>query len=328
MHQPLGSGAGSFEPTADWSHDRVRRAVEGRDWFHTFDFGRGVRTAGYDDTLAKLGHLHLPSDMTGRTVLDVGTYDGFFAFECERRGAEDVLATDSWTWNWPGSSARANFDLVRDILGSQVRSQVISVEELAPDIVGSFDIVLFLGVLYHAPDPLGYLRRVRSVTREMLVLETVVDLLDVEVPAVAYYPGASLNGDASNHFGPNRAALAGLLADAGFSRVECFRPWTVNGEYALAPKPLGHAQGSEATGADMSDDTTADDADGAAAEGQAAGTEAGGPPAAGPGGRGAAGLVASAREAGLGGTARRAGARLRRWRHGPRSGRMVVHAWV
>lgn len=60
--------------------------------------------------------------------------------------------------------------------------------------------VLFLGVLYHSPDPVGYLRRVRSVTREVAVIETVVDMLDVPVPALAFYQGRTmLNGDDSNY---------------------------------------------------------------------------------------------------------------------------------
>ena len=84
---------------------------------------------------------------------------------------------------------------------------------------------LFFGVLYHAPDPLGYLKRIRAVTRQYVLIETVVDMLDVPRPALAYYPGAYLNGDASNHFGPNLAALEGLLSDAGFSRMEDLGMW-------------------------------------------------------------------------------------------------------
>ncbi|MEL7209904.1 MAG: hypothetical protein AAGK32_17005, partial [Actinomycetota bacterium] len=87
--------------------------------------------------------------------------------------------------------------------------------------------------LYHAPDPLGYLRRVRSVTAGTAVVETVVDLLDHPRPAMAYYPGAALNGDASNHFGPNPAAVEGLLLDAEFSEVEAFEPWHTNPDWAV-----------------------------------------------------------------------------------------------
>jgi hypothetical protein len=100
---------------------------------------------------------------------------------------------------------------------------------------GTFDVVLFLGVLYHAPDPLGYLKRVRSVTGGVAIIETVVDLLDVPVPAAAYYANASLNNDGSNHFGPNPMAVEGLLVDAGFGRVVAFDPWATNPWYSVPP---------------------------------------------------------------------------------------------
>jgi len=167
-------------------------------------------------------------------VVDLGAYDGFYSFEAERRGAEHVVATDDWTWNWPGSDARRNFDLAHEVLDSGVEARVVSVEDTSPATVGGqFDVVLFLGVLYHAPDPLGYLRRLRSVTAGMAIVETVVDLLDVPVAATAYYPGSSLNGDASNHFGPNPAAVVGMLQDAGFGRVEVFEPWTHSPDWAV-----------------------------------------------------------------------------------------------
>jgi hypothetical protein len=83
-----------------------------------------------------------------------------------------------------------------------------------------YDIVLMLGVLYHAPDPLGYLRAARKICKEMLILETHVDLLDYARPAIAYYAGDSLNGDATNFWGPNTAAVIGMLKDAGFKKID------------------------------------------------------------------------------------------------------------
>lgn len=211
------------------SPDELRAEIATRTWFHTIDLGDGIRTPGQKDTPTEVAHMHLPDDLSGRTVIDIGAYDGFYSFEAERRGAARVLATDSFTWNWPGTDARRNFDLVHDVLGSKVEVEVVSVEDLTPERVGgTFDVVLFLGVLYHAPDPLGYLQRVRSVTSGMAIIETAIDLLDVDVPAVAYYPGAVLNDDASNHFGPNPLAVEGMLRDAGFSRVVAFEPWHTN----------------------------------------------------------------------------------------------------
>jgi tRNA (mo5U34)-methyltransferase len=231
----MGSGHDGPQLANEWTPGRLRAEVAERTWFHTIDLGNGILTPGQKDTPAEVVHMRLP-DLTGRTVLDVGAYDGFYSFEAERRGAKDVLATDSWAWTWPGSNARRNFDLAHELLGSSVRVQDVAVEKLAPEVIGgTFDVVLFLGVLYHAPDPLGYLKRVRSVTGELAIIETVVDLLDVGVPAAAYYPGESLNNDGSNHFGPNPMAVEGMLTDAGFGRVVAFEPWATNPWHSVPP---------------------------------------------------------------------------------------------
>ena len=52
-----------------------------------------------DDTAAKLKRVQLPADLSGQSVLDIGAWDGFFSFESERRGANRVLAVDSFCWN-------------------------------------------------------------------------------------------------------------------------------------------------------------------------------------------------------------------------------------
>ncbi len=213
--------------------ENLKELVAARTWFHTIDLGDGILTPGQKDTPSEVQHLHLP-DLTGRSVLDIGAYDGFYSFEAERRGATRVVAADHFVWNWPGSDARGNFELAREALGSTVEDRDITVEDLTPDALGStFDVVLFLGVLYHAPDPLGYLKRVRSVTGELAIVETVVDLLDVPIPAAAYYQGSTMNDDASNFFGPNRLAVEGMLRDAGFSRVVAWEPWTVSKEWGI-----------------------------------------------------------------------------------------------
>jgi tRNA (mo5U34)-methyltransferase len=212
----------------------LREIVAARTWFHTIDLGDGVITPGQKDTPSEVAHLHLPADLSGRTVLDIGAYDGFYSFEAEKRGAKQVVAADHWAWNWPGSDARGNFELAHRVLGSRVEMRDISVEDLGPDALGAtFDVVLFLGVLYHASDPMGYLKNVRSVTGELAIIETVVDVLDVPIPAAAYYQGESMNNDASNHFGPNRLAVEGMLRDVGFSRVVTFDPWTVSKDWGI-----------------------------------------------------------------------------------------------
>ena len=84
--------------------------------------------------------------------------------------------------------------------------------------------VLFLGVLYRVPNPLLALERVASVTGDLLILETVVDMVGYSRPAAAFYPGDELNGDPTNWWGPNHAAVVGLLRSVGFKRVEIVTP--------------------------------------------------------------------------------------------------------
>src|SRR5205085_11848007 len=163
-------------------------------------------TPGMADTRAQVARLHLPGSLAGKTVLDVGAWDGFFSFEAERRGAERVVALDTFAWQARGEgTGKAGFELARRALGSKVDDVEVDVLDLSPETVGTFDVVLFLGVLYHMRDPLPALDRLASVTRELLVLETHVDLLGLRRPAMAFYPGFELDGDWSNWWGPNPA---------------------------------------------------------------------------------------------------------------------------
>lgn len=211
-----------------------------RRWYHNFDFGDGVVTPGREAQDAKLTALELP-DVTGKTVIDIGAYDGYYSFECEKQGAARVVASDHWSWTWPGEDARRNFDLVHSILDSKVEPLLCPVEQLNGEEHGTFDLTLFLGVLYHAPDMLGYLRAVRSVTSGMLVLETLVDGLEIDRPAAIFYPPGAIPGDDSNHWGPNPACVEEMLLKVGFSRVERRSLWLRNQLADLgAKKPSKH----------------------------------------------------------------------------------------
>ena len=143
--------------------DDPRSRVSGVRWYHTIDFGQGLVTAGVDDTLYRLARLDFPPSLDGRSVLDIGAWDGFFSFEAERRGAARVLASDWYSWHGPGWGTKAGFELARTILGSRVEDIDIDVMDLSPERVGTFDVVLFLGVLYHLPHPLLALERIASV---------------------------------------------------------------------------------------------------------------------------------------------------------------------
>jgi len=205
----------------------LRAKAEALRWYHTIDLGQGVVTRGVDNTPERVGRVHLPADLSGRSVLDIGAWDGFFSFEAERRHASRVVAADYYSWHgtgWGTGQGKAGFELARTALKSRVEDIDADVMDLSPERVGTFDVVLFLGVLYHVRNPLLVLERVASVTKQMLILETVVDMVGVKRPAAAFYPDRELSNDPTNWWGPNQAAVAGMLRSVGFSRIEVITP--------------------------------------------------------------------------------------------------------
>lgn len=194
----------------------LQQRVDEIDWWHRIELQPGLVTPGRDRTRQKIRALELPGNLAGTSVLDVGAWDGAFSFEAERRGAERVLATDRWL----GPTGRAGFDLAREVLGSKVEGLESDLMELTPERIGRFDLVLFLGVLYHMKDPHLALQRMAALTERQLIMETHVDLLGLRHPAAAFYPGTELRGDPNNWWGPNIAAVVALLRSVGFERVE------------------------------------------------------------------------------------------------------------
>jgi tRNA (mo5U34)-methyltransferase len=201
--------------------DELTKEVQQIRWFHTIDLGNGVITPGIDNSPQRLEKLGMPEDLRGMTVLDIGAYNGFFSFEAERRGADRVVACDfpSWTGKEEG---KRGFDLARRALNSKVEDIYMDVFDISPESIGSFDLVLFLGVLYHLKHPLLALERVFSVTGRRLILETHVDMIYTRRPAMVFYPNAELDKNPSNWWGPNPAAIEAMLRTVGFRRVEKF----------------------------------------------------------------------------------------------------------
>ena len=103
------------------------------------------------------------------------------------------MAADYFSWHGGGWGSKAGFELARRTLGSKVEDLDIDVMDLSPERVGMFDVVFFLGVLYHLRHPLLALERVASVCRRLLILETVVDMVGIRRPVMAFYPGRELN---------------------------------------------------------------------------------------------------------------------------------------
>jgi tRNA (mo5U34)-methyltransferase len=196
-------------------------------WFHSIDLGHGIVTPGAKSPAvhaAEAAAFFDPIKMEGATVVDIGAWNGFYSFEAKRRGANRVLATDHFTWNHETFRGRDTFDLARSALGLDIEAFDIDVPDISPEKLGTFDVVLFLGVFYHLFDPIDGLRRAASLAKEVLVVETHTDLAELDRPAMVMYPGAELAGDATNWWGPNPACMLALLKQFGFEKIDA--AWT------------------------------------------------------------------------------------------------------
>ncbi|MBL8175458.1 MAG: DUF1698 domain-containing protein, partial [Bryobacterales bacterium] len=184
----------------------------------------------------------LPESLAGKRGLDIGTWDGYFAFAMERRGAE-VVAIDN--------TEQETFRVARELLGSRAEYLVQDVYELSPERNGMFDVVLFMGVLYHLKHPLLGLERVCSVTRDMAIVESFVTAEQVTgaLPALEFYETNELLGQFDNWCGPNPECLLAFCRVAGFARQEliriagqraliaCYRHWAPAPEEPRAEAP-------------------------------------------------------------------------------------------
>jgi tRNA (mo5U34)-methyltransferase len=223
-------------------------------WWHSIDFGEGVVTRGAKSP-EYLAHewqsLQLP-DLHGKSVLDIGAWDGFYSFECERRGAKRVVALDHYIWSididaqhryhdesgargeaprpydevpevWKPDTlpGKAGFDTAHRALDSKVESVVGDFMTMDLEPLGTFDVVLYLGVLYHIKDPFTALRRLAQVTKGMAVIETEA----IIVPGFEdhqlweFFEKDELNTDPTNWWAPNLAGLVGMCRSAGFRDV-------------------------------------------------------------------------------------------------------------
>ncbi|MGA8594666.1 MAG: DUF1698 domain-containing protein [Bryobacteraceae bacterium] len=99
----------------------------------------------------------------------------------------------------------------------------IDIPDLTPSKIGTFDIVLFLGIFYHLRNPFQALETVSKLVKETFVVETHMDALGIEQPAMIFYPGKELKGDPSNWWGPNIACVTAMLRDLGFTNISHIR---------------------------------------------------------------------------------------------------------
>jgi tRNA (mo5U34)-methyltransferase len=250
---------------------RARAAALG-DWFHNIDLN-GVQTApnhflnDYPNVKWRMFRHAIPEDLTGQTVLDIGCNAGFYSIEMKRRGAERVLGID--------------FDdryLDQARLAAEVKDQDIEFRKLSvydvAELGETFDIVLFMGVLYHLRHPLLALDLIHDhVARGLLVYQSMQRGSPEEQPVRADYdffeqehferPGYpkmhfiehQYARDWTNWWAPNAACSAAMLRSAGFEIVEhpeeevfvcrrVERPTPAGAVYPARPKANGHGRAS------------------------------------------------------------------------------------
>ena len=222
--------------------ETLRARVAGhRNWWHRIELAPGLVTPGVQDSAEVLGQLDalgLPRVATGLRVLDVGCRDGAFAFEMERRGAS-VVALDY------ADPTLTGFSIVAEALRSNVEYRLANVYELSPERHGTFDVVLFLGVLYHLRNPMLALDGVRSVTRPggLVFVETRVctepALAGLDVPVWRFYPGDALDGDETNKWAPNLAGLRSVVQECQLDVLETV---VVNDRAALKARSIENPQ--------------------------------------------------------------------------------------
>jgi tRNA (mo5U34)-methyltransferase len=232
----------------DFSQELYRRG-----WYHSFDLPDGTQIEGYNtvETLKlRWSRFPIPAVLQGKRVLDTGAWDGWFSFEAERRGAH-VTAMDC--------VEIPHFLEIHRKLSSQVEYRILDFYELPEAHLGTFDYVLFLGILYHLKHPLLALEMVCALTTDTAIVESFVTDGDTwqkrkaDVPTMEFYETDELGNQLDNWIGPSVTCLLALCRAAGFARVEllyakgtqagaaCYRKWE--------PVPVSSQEAPEFVGA-------------------------------------------------------------------------------
>jgi tRNA (mo5U34)-methyltransferase len=254
------------------SGDEIRQKAQALgDWFHNIDLN-GVQTApnhflnDYPNVKWRMFQHAIPEDLTGKTVLDIGCNAGFYSIEMKRRGADRVLGIDF------DERYLEQARFAAEVKGAQIEFRQMSVYDVA-QIGETFDVVLFMGVLYHLRHPLLALDLIHDhVARDLLIFQSMQRGSAQEDPVRADYdffeqehfnsPGYpkmhfiehQYAKDWTNWWAPNAACSAAMLRSAGFEILEhpeeevfickrAERPTPAGAVYPAKPATNGKANG-------------------------------------------------------------------------------------
>lgn len=230
-------------------------------WYHRITLPGGVVTPGWAPINAET--YRIPADLTGKRVLDVGAWDGYWTFEALKRGAVQVIAIDDFS-DYMGSldksqrKAWETFDLCRDALGydsERCQRHEMSAYDLSEDRLGRFDVVFFFGTIYHLRHPLLALDRLSAVCNHEIYVESAI--LDDFSPyrggmgkgypggqmVMEFYPENQLGNNPTNWWAPTLLCLGHMVRAAGFDRADIWKLTDNPGQLGLC---RGFVRGTKA----------------------------------------------------------------------------------
>jgi tRNA (mo5U34)-methyltransferase len=199
-----------------------KEKAEAIKWWHRMDLGDGVITSGPDPAEEKGKIWELTPEMfEGKTVLDIGAWDGYFSFLAEGYGAKEVTALDIGT--------KPGFELAHEIYKSKVKYVTMDIMKASPENLGIFDVVLYPGVLYHMKFPYLCLHKVAELVKEggTLFVETHTSQIPNQWPVMMFYPNKELANDATNWWGPNHRCVVEMLKTLEFKITKA---WCAGGD--------------------------------------------------------------------------------------------------
>lgn len=208
------------------TNNDILSQVEQITWWHRIELplpdGNKIITPGEVNHCTDETATHrfgIPEDLSGKTVLDIGCWDGYFSFLAERRGAK-VSSIDPYQGFTNARIGQRGYRLAHGLLNSKATFWVSDLEMYATDPLNpAVDIVFYFGILYHVDHPLKELEYLYKVTNDFALIETATFTDDSTIPNLWQFLPGNKN-DSNNKWYPSLSALITALQYVGFSSVE------------------------------------------------------------------------------------------------------------